>query len=196
MNNYADICTSPPLIRPVNFNIVGVDPGSNNVGVSILNIDSKTFSINNIDTILLNLTLTANHTIHENLIYRLSVLQNNIYNLLNFYKPRLVSIENSYININRPAAVVPISQSISTIELTILSFNSLIPIYKYRPSLIKNSVGAKGHAKKDEMTTALNNLTEISSLIQPNNISEHEVDAIAIAYSMLLDLRSNGIIIC
>jgi Holliday junction resolvasome RuvABC endonuclease subunit len=178
------------------FNIIGIDPSSSNVGISIMAIDIS-LNIEKINTILLNLdNLPQYNNGIDKLTNRLYILRHKITEVMRQYTPFMVGIENSFINLRRPGAMGPLSQSIFAIESGILDYNSYISFNKYPPSIIKKEVGAKFSAGKDEVLNACNMIPSISNLINLNMVSEHEVDATAIAYTLLSDIKQNKDWLC
>ncbi len=178
------------------FNIIGIDPGTNFVGVSVLEIDSNTFTINKIITHVLDISNIQNtNSLNNNIVYRLGILTNNIRQIVELYSPKTIGIESPFINMLRPISVVPLSQSVQAIEYGIYLYDKNILIGKYPPSTIKKTVGAKGGSDKIEILDAMLKLTEVSSKINLLNLTDHEVDATAIGYCILKDITYNPLIL-
>jgi len=176
--------------------IVGVDPGTNYTGVAIFTLELPTLKILNIDTKLLNVFgLENRNMVGTDLQERLKMIYDQFLGILNTVEPFTVSIESPFMNRLRPAAVGSLSQCLWALELASFHHNKHLFVNKYPPSSVKNGVGAKGNADKDAMMLAILNHPEISSLINGNLISEHEIDAIAVAYIQLTNVRNNNIIL-
>jgi len=176
--------------------LIGIDPGTNYIGVSILTIQSKDLTITNIETVALDVSKINNICfVNKNLMYRLAVLTELIYNVMKFHNPAAVGMESPFINSLRPASVVPLSQSVQAIEYGIYNFRDSMPVGKYPPSTVKNAVGAKGGADKIEILDALLTIDELKLNVNFNRITDHEVDATAIAYALLQDVRNNPLIL-
>lgn len=170
---------------------IGIDVG-NNLGVSIFNVNNKN-KINNIQTYLYKLDnfkkcgliqLIKNScdftpTKHLN---RSIYLQYIINDLLNNYNPELISIENSFINLRFARAGIVLSEYIQTIILTILNYNSDMKIMLFPPKYVKKTVSS-GDNDKTDMAIKIKDLKDLKKPFSKlKNLSEHEIDAIAINY--------------
>jgi len=187
-------------IVPDNFvdtvNILAIDPGTTTVGVSVFTINVITFELLNVETILIDTSIRFEpRDLTKDLLIRLNTLYNRMKELIAYYDPHLVSVENGFINRLRPAAYGPLSQSIMAIELAAMDVNPFIKIFKFAPKTIKKVTTAGGAAGKVDMLVGVKNINEITRYINPDLISEHEVDSIAVNYTMLQYLRENPIIL-
>lgn len=176
------------------LNIIGIDPGSNNLGVCILSLDLK-LNILNINTIPVCLSsYSSENKVYSDLTTRLLYLMEEMAFIYNQFIPKIITIETSFINKNRPAAVIPLTSAISIIENTFVRLDNNIYITKFSPSIIKKSVKADPIGKKQPVYDALKKIDEINNLIELDALTEHEIDAIAIAYTQLLNLRQKGVL--
>jgi len=176
------------MIMGETFNIIGIDPG-NNLGVSIVELSTNTLEIVSIQTIVYSLDVYVCDRVIDRLTKRLFVLNNIIYNLLQQYQPVAFSIETAFLNTRFPRAVMQLSMYVATIYNTINTYDNIIKIFKYPPKLIKSSVGAGGNADKDKMLSNILTIRELTKYIDFTLVSEHEVDATAIAYTAILEFR-------
>lgn len=177
------------------FNILSFDPG-NNLGVCIMSIDVKTFKIISIETRTVVLDTYVPNDVPDRSLYKLNFLHGVVNSLLDGYKPVAVGMETAFLNVRFPKAVTTLSQITGVIDLAVLQYNPFIKMYKYAPKYIKAIASGKGTSDKDGMMLAANNNTEISSLINPNLLTEHEVDAIMIGYTTLLEIRKYPMVLC
>lgn len=172
------------------YTLIGIDPG-NNLGISIFFISSIDNSILAIETILYDLDNYASVYQNDNKSYKLLYLEKIITELINKYQPCSIAIEEPFINTKFPKAITSLSRLMSVIELTILRVNPFIQLYTYPPKLIKASVST-GEANKNDMKEAISNIQEVVLHIpQVDILSEHEIDATAIAYTRLKEHRAN-----
>ena len=181
------------------INMLAIDPGTTTIGVSIFTINIKdldNIKISKIETILIDTSLKfVEEELTKDLLVRLRRLYDRVFEILKRYDPVIVSIENGFINRLRPAAYGPLSQSIMAIELAAGNYNKQIKIFKFAPKTIKKVTTKGGAADKDGVLLGVNSIKEITSLIDPNLVSEHEVDSIAVNYTMLEYLRENTVIL-
>lgn len=173
------------------YHILGIDPG-NNLGISIYQLDCEN-NIINIHTechILENYICSLTSDLFSS---KLIAIQTIINNLLTIYNPLAVGLESAFMNIRYPKAIMNLSQYVAMIDTTIINYNSFIKIYKYAPKYIKHKVST-GDANKNDMLTSILKIKEISPFIR-SNVTEHEVDAIAIAYVLLTNIREDSLLL-
>jgi len=171
------------------FNIIGIDPG-NNVGITIMTIDEYTFDIVNIET----KTLILSNLAGESLIDRCILLNKIMLNIMYEYQPYMISMESSFLNMRFPKAVLQLSQYINSVLLAINEWNKYCVVRNYPPKLVKRYIGAGGNADKNQMLLTISKIDEITKHIDVNNITEHEIDSLAICYLLLKEIKDNPLI--
>lgn len=174
------------------FNILGFDPGGN-LGLAAMSIDVKTYEIISIETntfILDKYLNNKNNVMMDRLVY----LNSTVTSICNHYRPVAVGMESAFMNIRFATAVMQLSQYCGTIELSISSYNPFIKIFKYPPKYVKSASIGNGNANKEDMLKGIKKIPELNKHI--NTLGEHEIDAIAIAYIALLQIRNNPMILC
>lgn len=177
------------------FNIIGIDPG-NNLGVSILTIDSKTFNIINIRTHIFVLEDYSSSIILDKKISKLYYITNVIPSYLyNLYNPKAIGIETAFLNTRFPKAVMHLSQYVGNLDLSFRSLDSFIKIFKYPPKYIKGIIST-GDANKNDMLIGISKIKELKDILDYSKLTEHEIDAIAIAYVTLQEIRKYPLVLC
>lgn len=179
------------------FNIMGIDPGSRNVGVCVYELNGKLEVISLITyTLYIDSNKNEHKGIHDNILERTDKLESIIKMLYYLYNPVMVAMESSFINMNRMGAVIPLTKSIHSIESILYKIDKHIKILSIPPGVIKKVFNSK-QVGKDAVLTALgNNEMLVSKLDRKKEISEHEVDAIAIAYTLLEFIKTSEGMIC
>ncbi len=172
------------------INIVAIDPGSN-TGVSVYSLDPNTLTILNVETFLFTLD---NYIVvddkEDRMLEKLLMLNSICEWLSTTYQPVALMAEAAFLNVRFPKAVMHLSQYIATIELSFKRLNPRLKIFRYPPKYIKKVVGATGSADKDLMTKTVNSISEITNFVNPLVVSEHEVDALAIGYVGIGELKT------
>lgn len=166
------------------FNIMGLDPGSN-LGVSILSIDANKLSIEAIDTT--RFVLASYSVDNDNMLDRWIALESIIKDIVLEYNPIIVGMEAAFMNQHYPKAVMVLTSYTTIIDKTLYSLGCN-KVFRYPPKYIKKIV-ASGTADKLDMLHSVTSIKEISSKINLYDKTEHEVDATAIAYTVLLEVR-------
>jgi len=176
--------------------VMGVDPSSNYVGISLLEIDLKTMELISVETHLIDLTIFVNtNVLLDNLTFRLNILSVLFSRFLNEYSPEFVCCESGFINRLRPAAVIPLASAIALMRNCLNRFDPISVLDLYPPTVVKNAVGAKGNADKDGVELAVKNHIELKHLLDTKTISEHEVDATAVGMCKVREIRNNEILL-
>lgn len=180
---------------PDYFTIMGIDPGSRNLGIAIFYIDIYTLDILEIIPIPISLNKYNIYANNRNgLTSRLFYLRQEFTDILMAYSPVAISIESGFINPRMPGAVIPLASAITIMSSVIMQYDFETSIIDYPPSIIKKAVGADPHGNKSPVFNALSKNKEISNIINLDLLTEHCVDSIAIAYTMLIEIRKEGTI--
>jgi len=175
-----------------NFNIIGVDPGSNFVGVSVLEVNVETFQIHKISSETINLSKIKSRTEpNYDITYKMDNLLHYLTELFRANNPSVVSIENPFMFSKRPGAVIPLAKSLAIIEQAAITYDDSVLIYRISPSEVKNAIGAKGNADKDTMLSTLEHHPILGYYIDIERMSEHEIDAVAMGYGAYMAVCNN-----
>lgn len=177
------------------FTIMGIDPGSRNLGIAIFYINFNTLEILEIIPIPISLNKYFSYSSNKSgLTNRLFCLRKEFKDILEAYNPVAISIESGFINPRMPGAVIPLASAITIMSSVIMQYDFDVSIIDYPPSIIKKAVGANPIGNKSPVFNALSKNKEISNIVNLDLLTEHCVDSIAIAYTMLIEIRKEGII--
>lgn len=162
--------------------MVSVDPGTIHCGVVIWDINDKTLKINN----------TQNFTIEidPNLLLeeRLWLLHDIFFNIFIETDSLHLAHESAFLNRFRPMAYGPIYASINIIRKSFYDYScNYNRIFAYPPKMVKATL-VKGTANKNDMLEAVSKTKELQPFILGDE-SEHAIDALAIGYTHLLNIR-------
>lgn len=168
--------------------LLGIDPGVNNCGLAIID-DSKSFKV--IETF--NVKNTRKFTEEEKVLEqkynsRVVKVQNIIHHVLRYLDKypdlNVFAIEAPFYNSLTPMAYGSLMEVISAIKYQII-INKDIKFKMLEPLLVKKLFANKSNAKKEVMREFLfkkKKSKEIDISLDITELSEHEVDAIAIAF--------------
>lgn len=188
-----------PLVLPEHFlryNILGIDPGMK-TGIGALSIDYRTNTLLSVE----------GFTIKSDRLYDVSGLEELVhgerkiflYNLkqailyyLTAYNPVEVAMEAPFFNRFSPMAYGSLTEVVTLIIDTIISYNPNIRITLYPPMTVKKWIGAKAVAKDTEkgkilVKDAVRIIPDIMNVLQMDldDLTEHAIDGIAIAYTLI-----------
>lgn len=190
--------------------IIGIDPGLQHLGWAIieLQMDEKIIAIAH-GLIKTKPKLDTNQRLHE--------LQNQLFVILNQYKPHAIGLETPFLykgrkaNINFIKAYGVIAATcksyIHNLEINFLQKTSnnilniepnteqfaeqskkkIIQIIEITPTKVKKIVGGSGRASKVGISTMINLF--ISNIPENKPLTSHEFDAYAIAYCCSLQVN-------
>lgn len=165
--------------------VMGIDPGTN-TGVSILTVDiSNDYKIINLMSFTFNLKQLSKNS--EEFIDRLQELNKLVISLNKDFEPAAIGMEAAFINMKYPKAVTTLTQYTTTIEIALSNFDQQVKLYKYPPKLVKQRLG-NANADKEDMKENIKKIKELKPFIT-NEMTEHEIDATAIAYITVEEIK-------
>ena len=161
--------------------VMGVDPGTMTCGVGFIDLDERFNIVNSFSfTIVIDGKIDLNE--------RLDLLYHKLKDIIVYYNPYLLVHESGFINRFRPQAYGPIYTSIYLINRAWIDIKGAHNIFSYPPKLVKSLVST-GDADKGDMLYAITNNPELNKFLTGRE-TEHEVDALLIAYSHILNIRA------
>ncbi|MDW8172594.1 MAG: crossover junction endodeoxyribonuclease RuvC [Anaerolineae bacterium] len=117
---------------------------------------------------------------HESMPERLASIYEALRSLIAQYRPDRAAIEEMFFGRNVTTAIT-VAQGRGVILLALQQAS--LPIYQYKPSVVKQSITGYGGAEKNQMQEMVRLLLNLASIPQPDDAA----DALAIA---LTDLQS------
>lgn len=173
--------------------IVGIDPGSTTLGFSIIEYDARTYEIIrtyahtfNAGKMILNDLDILNHSERYARIYELMDV---IYDEFVILHPTFVICESPFMAMRRPQAYGALVEVVFAIRSALRKYDPTMQLDLIDPPRAKNAVGAAGNAKKEQVQAALRKILPALhydarlSGKSFDDLDEHSVDGIAIAYS-------------
>ena len=173
--------------------IVGIDPGSTTLGFSILEYDLHSFEIVrsyartfNAGKMKLSELDIVNHSERYARIYE---LMDALYDAFVELQPNFVISESPFMAMRRPQAYGALVEVVFAIRSALRKYDPTMNLDLIDPPRAKNAVGAPGNAKKEQVHDSLKKLLsslhfdESRSSKSFDELDEHSVDGLAIAYS-------------
>lgn len=180
------------------INILSFDLG-NNLGVALSQYNTKTKENKVIKTKLfcIDQYINDHNFIIDNITNRnsikilafKSILHNDILKMINNYKINIFITEDIFIYPGRLTAYKSLALYINALD-EYINFYYHKDLLKISPKYIKYKFSSvkRGNASKADMKIALSALMNITTNININNLSEHEIDAIAVAYVYISEI--------
>lgn len=180
--------------------IIGIDPGTSRLGVAEYRFDLLTLKPLRIKAYTLHaekLYLLRNDHLIEQMgerAWRIHCLQRRLLSIFRAVDADSVVYEHPFYNARRPAAFMSLLECKAAIVNACVLYDSTISPIGIDPSSIKNSVGGKGNATKDDMRDLVTALYPESNLILPQGqLDEHSCDALAVAHCRFQRLLSGSV---
>ena len=146
--------------------ILGIDPGYAIVGYGVVDYAKNRFSVVGYGAIT-----TKAKTPFED---RLSVIYNDMLEVIEKYKPDCLSIEKLYFNTNSTTAI-DVAQARGVILLSARQHG--VPIFEYTPLQVKQSVVGYGRAEKKQVQEMTRVILKLEKIPKPDDTA----DALAMA---------------
>lgn len=179
------------------YRVLGIDPGLNHTGVSILDVDSTTHVV----CAAVAFTLTNDKLVnesgldwesHSERMIKIYKLRHALAHILSDYRPSIVGCEAPFYNRLRPMAYGALVEVVSHLQQTIIDHNPNIRHVLLAPMTVKKEIGAKAVKNdtvqgKSIVKAAVQLNAELMGALQVPlvSLSEHAIDALAVAYTVL-----------
>lgn len=149
--------------------ILGIDPGTNNMGIGIVGLRGNTLHLVAMD--VLKLSKVNGHALKLKMIFE-TVLRN-----IDHFKPDELAIESPFYGKNIQS-MLKLGRAQGVAIAAALYRN--IPVFEYSPRKIKQSITGKGAASKEQVAAMLYNILQIEGV--PDNLDITDALAVAICH--------------
>lgn len=156
--------------------ILGIDPGTNILGFSVIEIQGK--SIKLIEMSVLKLGKI------DDMSKRMKVLFDTISNVIDKYQPEILSIEAPFFGKN-VQSMLKLGRAQGLCIAAALSKD--IPFYEYSPRKIKQSITGNGASSKEQVALMLQRIIEFETM--PKDLDATDALAAAICHSYQKELE-------
>ena len=144
--------------------IIGIDPGSRRTGYGIVDISGAT--INYVTSGIIRLP-------EDSLPERLQLIFDAVSQLIEEYKPVVMSIEDVFMSIN-PRGALKLGQARGAAILA--GTNAKLPVSEYSPRSVKQAIVGTGAADKKQVQMMVTSLLKL-----PGEPAEDAADGLAVA---------------
>nr|DAP96957.1 MAG TPA: RuvC [Caudoviricetes sp.] len=168
------------------FRIIGIDPGTVNLGICILDIDPYTYQFQDIKAYTVIARRLPYFDIQTALTHgettaRIHAYQHYLYQLFQDQHPSIVACEEPFYHRLHPGSYKPLVALLTHIQQALYQYNPYLPITLMSPLSVKKAVNAQGSKDKDAVRQGLLHYQPFSlSESFLNVLDEHAVDACAV----------------
>lgn len=152
--------------------ILGIDPGSQRSGFAVLETEKNRISYITSGTIFLDPKLAP--------AQRLLILDEDLQNIFQKYKPAELAIETVFFAKNAQSAL-RLGEARGVV-LRRAAFHQA-KIFEYAPAEIKSAIGGSGRAKKDQIARLLRLFLKLPSHFNFESLDQSDALAIALAHA-------------
>lgn len=173
------------------FRVLGIDPGSTSLGLSILewSMDGNQFLVTHTETLFLtgrDFPLAAEH--HGIRLSRHFELEDKLHSFMLTFRPHAIASESPFMG-QFATAFKALSECLVVLQRYMYQYNPHLTFHYYAPKQVKSAVGVvltgnKGRKKEDNMNAVFNHPQLIWQVDQAQ-LDEHTVDATAVALTHL-----------
>lgn len=182
----------PPSARTCT--ICGIDPGTNTLGCALLEVDIDTLAVHSIYThTYVGEMLPHSESLeigYGDRLARLDALKQSLWSIFEASRPLYIGCEAPFINPRRPMAYGALVEAVGAVQAAVIAYNVRTVFRLVPPSLVKKAVQAKSN-DKDAVWEGMLRIPEIVVALNGFRPDEHSVDAIAVAYYVLQQIRTN-----
>jgi Holliday junction resolvasome RuvABC endonuclease subunit len=183
------------------FTILGIDPGSNTLGVAVLRIDIKTLKILSSDAMTLKGAKEGRRSwataIHGDRVGRIDSHKTNLGRIFDNEDPLFVASESPFMAKRMPTAYGALTEVVCAIRDAMMEWDMWRPLHLIDPPTVKNAVGVPGNKGGPEGKLLMQKavlkfppfVESYKGSTPAGSLDEHSVDAWAVAYAFYLQMR-------
>lgn len=175
--------------------IVGIDPGSETLGICLMSFNVTTLEIVSTQAqTYIGSKLGMSRWIldyQSERFARIHAHKANLGRILLYKRPITVACESPFYSSRRPGAFSALTEVISALRYACFEYDPRLPFTLIDPPSAKIAVGAKGNSKKEQVQEAVLKLPDLNYIgeVPLAQLDEHSIDSIAIAYSKIQEWR-------
>ncbi len=154
------------------FRILGIDPGFETTGISILEVEG-----NNLKPVYCGCIITKKD---KTVDFRLKKIFSSIESIIKKYYPKYLAIEEIFFSVNAKSAI-KVGQA-RGVSILAASMNKL-PIYEYTPLEVKQAIVGYGRATKQQVKYMLKNILNVEDDYFPKKDDAWDSMAICICHA-------------
>lgn len=181
------------------FRVFSIDPGTNTLGVAVLDIDMVKDCITVQHAATLHIGKMSNNypqiaAIHGDRVTKLYVVEKALVRMFISWMPDAITSEAPYMGAF-PQAYAALVECVSAIRRAVIKFDRSMPFPTFDPATVKKSVGVSGKSgDKSAMNHAVLHIPNLvfNGQVVVADLDEHAIDAIAVGYAYYLQTQQGN----
>jgi len=165
--------------------VLGVDPGLNRTGYSIIERAPKGAVLREGGVIRSTKDLPLSERVHE--------LATGLREVISEMQPSVMAIEQVFSHVAHPKTAILMAHARGVILLT--AAEAKLPVIHYTPTQIKKLLTGNGQANKEQMQYAVQHELRLKTLLEPNDVADASAVALCHYHSVkhvLADVQSQS----
>ncbi len=182
-----------PSYQPKSYNLLAIDPGTNQMGVSIFAMDMVAFKIQKIRSWTIGVKELKNETglveeFHSASFLKLMKIKKVIGDLLVEENIHHVAYEAPFMGMLQPSAYGPLVALMTIVHMSVVEFGQDVRFTIFPPQTVKKSIGVAGKKGKEVVLEAIKNIPAIMIALQEghcqlDDLDNNAVDSVAVGYT-------------
>ncbi len=167
--------------------IIGIDPGTDTLGIASITFDVRDARITETRAVTYHGSKLIKggwmEDVHGARFARIQALRETLGHWLRLKNPQYMTSESPFFNRMRPQAYGALTEIVYALKMEVFDHAPDLELVMVDPPRVKNAVGAKGNAGKDEVKAGVLAIPHLNYVGLPAlaDLDEHSIDAIAVA---------------
>ncbi len=173
--------------------IIGIDPGSDTLGVGVITFDLVDLDIVSSRAFTLNGTRNGRGTftteIHGDRLGRIESHRANLVGVFRHFQPLEIACESPFMSRRMPSAFGALTETVSAVRQAVMQYDVWRYLNLIDPPTVKRAVGVAGNTGGPEgkklMTQAIARIADILAYdgeVPIEQLDEHSIDGLAVAF--------------
>jgi len=154
--------------------VLGIDPGLNRTGYSILELSRRSVRLREGGVI--------RSTRESALAERVREIAHGLREVIEEYAPSVMAIEQVFSHVAHPKTAILMAHARGVILLA--AAEQQLPVVHYTPTQIKRLLTGSGRASKDQVQRAIQHELRLKSILEPNDVADASAVALCHCYTV------------
>ena len=175
------------------FNLLGVDPGLNNIGLAIYTLSLHPFRIVSIHSFTLKAervidTSGLRDDIHTDRLRKRHAMINAFSRVLASVNPSIVACESPFFDRRKPSSFQVLAEILVSLTDAVAKHNPNTLFTTVEPLTVKKILGVAGKKGKEVVKEGMVKIPEIMSVLKTpiEQMDEHAIDSTAVGYTFIV----------
>lgn len=184
-----------PFYQPPVFKLLAIDPGTNQMGMSIFELDMRAFKVLKIQSWTIYPEKMPNHTgliedLHTNPFIKRMKIKDMVGEVLAKEGIHHVAYEAPFMNRLQPSAYGPLVALMTVVHMAVIEYGQGVAFTIFPPLTVKKAIGVAGKKGKEVVMEAIRNIPVLMDGLyrgdcQLDDLDNNAVDSVAVGYAAI-----------